>query len=265
MTGDLNAEQREFIEQPRSARSLVRIINDILDLTKIEAGNSRSKKNHFLCGHAWRIRSISLLPVAKGKGLDFNPHSGRRCAGYDGRRPDRLNQILTNLAGNAVKFTEKGKVEISVIAGGNTPWRQRVLTFTVTDTGIGIPEAKKDNLFREFSQVDDSHSRGYGGTGLGLAISKGIVERMGGKSPSRAQREKEAPLPSPSPLLRRKLGAGDVHEPGESDRSGWPPPRCRNRGKPRLLVAEDDPIIRTLLGLMLQRSNYESRHGREWA
>ncbi len=92
----------------------------------------------------------------------------------------RLNQILTNLAGNAVKFTEKGKVEICVTAGDRAPGGKRKVIFTVTDTGIGIPDDKKDMLFRAFSQVDESHSRSYGGTGLGLAISKEIVERMGG-------------------------------------------------------------------------------------
>jgi len=89
----------------------------------------------------------------------------------------RLRQVLTNLVGNAVKFTEQGKVKLTVVA---PPSGNREVTFTVTDTGIGIPDDKKPLIFRPFSQVDNSHSRRYGGTGLGLVISKEIVDRMGG-------------------------------------------------------------------------------------
>jgi signal transduction histidine kinase len=92
----------------------------------------------------------------------------------------QLRQVLTNLAGNAVKFTERGKVELKVEALSTIPSGKREVTFTVTDTGIGIPDDKKSLIFRPFSQVDESHTRRYGGTGLGLMISKEIVERMGG-------------------------------------------------------------------------------------
>jgi signal transduction histidine kinase len=94
--------------------------------------------------------------------------------------PLRLRQVLTNLVGNACKFTEQGKVELKVGALGTLSCGKRQVTFTVTDTGIGIPDNKKPLIFRPFSQVDDSHTRRYGGTGLGLVISKEIVERMGG-------------------------------------------------------------------------------------
>jgi signal transduction histidine kinase len=92
----------------------------------------------------------------------------------------QLRQVLTNLVGNAVKFTERGKVELKVEALSTIPSGKREVTFTVTDTGIGIPNDKKSLIFRPFSQVDGSHTRRYGGTGLGLMISKEIVERMGG-------------------------------------------------------------------------------------
>jgi signal transduction histidine kinase len=92
----------------------------------------------------------------------------------------RLRQILTNLVGNAIKFTERGKVEVTVAKENITASGKREFTFTVTDTGIGIPEDKKHLVFRLFSQVDESDSRRYGGTGLGLVISKEIVERLGG-------------------------------------------------------------------------------------
>jgi signal transduction histidine kinase len=92
----------------------------------------------------------------------------------------RLSQVLTNLVANAIKFTEQGLVELKVDASSAAPSGNRELTFTVTDTGIGIPRDKIPLLFLPFSQLDESHSRRYGGTGLGLVISKEIVERMGG-------------------------------------------------------------------------------------
>jgi hypothetical protein len=90
------------------------------------------------------------------------------------------NQVLTNLAGMAVKFTERGSVQIDVRAGDLLPDGRQEVTFTVSDTGIAVPGDKRELLFRGYSQVEDSHSRSYGGIGLGLAISRGIVERMGG-------------------------------------------------------------------------------------
>ncbi|HET7238853.1 MAG TPA: ATP-binding protein, partial [Terrimicrobiaceae bacterium] len=92
----------------------------------------------------------------------------------------RLRQVLTNIVGNAVKFTERGKVELKVEALSTISPGKREVTFIVTDTGIGIPDDKKSRIFRPFSQVDESHTRRYGGAGLGLMISKEIVERMGG-------------------------------------------------------------------------------------
>ena len=179
--GPLEEEQREFIETAQtSARSLVRILNDILDMTKIEAGKLSIENKPFPIRTCMENISNIFTAFAKGKGLDFYftvaDDVPRNLVGDQ----TRLSQVLTNLAGNAVKFTEKGEVAIGVTTGGIAPGGKREVTFTVTDTGIGIPEEKKDQLFRIFSQVDDSHTREYGGTGLGLAISKEIVERMGG-------------------------------------------------------------------------------------
>jgi CheY-like chemotaxis protein/anti-sigma regulatory factor (Ser/Thr protein kinase) len=168
----------------------------------------------------------------------------------------RLNQILTNLAGNAVKFTEKGKVEISVTAGNSAPGGKRAVTFTVTDTGIGIPDAKKDIVFREFSQVDDSHSRTYGGTGLGLAISKEIVERLGGKITVTSEEGKGSTF-----SFRIPFGETDTVRDAEIasektvETEAAPPSEEQNR--PRLLLAEDDQTIRNIFQVMLQRLNYE--------
>ncbi len=181
LSGNLEAEQREFIETAQaSARSLVVILNDILDLTKIEMSKLSIEENPFSIRECVGNTFNLLLPTANSKMLDLNLTVAADVPETLIGDKTRLNQILTNLAGNAVKFTEKGKVEIRVVMGGNAPGGKREITFTVADTGIGIPDDKQDLLFRSFSQVDESHSRSYGGTGLGLAISKEIVKLMGG-------------------------------------------------------------------------------------
>ncbi|AXS80867.1 ATP-binding protein [Dechloromonas sp. HYN0024] len=172
---DLHAEQREFARSIAvSGESLLAIINDILDLSKIEAGRMEFETYPF------SVRDMldaidSLLKVrVQEKGirlvLDIAPAAEGLFLG-DGTR---VRQILLNLAGNAVKFTEKGEVRITVTP---TP---RGLLFEVSDTGIGIPPDAVQRLFASFSQVDASTTRRFGGTGLGLAISKKLAEGMGG-------------------------------------------------------------------------------------
>ncbi len=168
----------------------------------------------------------------------------------------RINQVLTNLAGNAVKFTEKGKVEIRVAAGGRAPGGKREITFTVTDTGIGIPDDKKHLLFHVFSQVDESHSRSYGGTGLGLAISKEIVERMGGTISFTSEEGKGSTFSCTIPLGEAEAERDACFASGEMATAG-DAPYTEVITKPLILVAEDEQVTRQVLGLMLQRANYE--------
>jgi len=181
LLGNLEPEQREFIEiSQKSPLSLVRILNDILDLTRIEAGKLSIEEEPFSVRKCVENTCNILFPVAKGKGINLD------CTVADDvpetliGDQTRINQVMTNLAGNAVKFTLKGRVELHVTRGDNAPDSKLEVTFTVKDTGIGIPDDKKNLLFHAFSQADDSHSRSYGGAGLGLVISKEIVERMGG-------------------------------------------------------------------------------------
>jgi len=255
--GNLDAEQRDFIETARtSARSLVRILNDILDLTKIERGKFSIEEKPFSVRKCMENTVNILLPVAKGKGLDLNFTMADNIPETLVGDQTRLNQVLTNLAANAVKFTEKGNVDLYVTAVSSTADCKRDVTFTVTDTGIGIPDDKQDMLFRAFSQVDESHTRSYGGSGLGLAISREIVKRMGGtidfksevgKGSSffftvplgEAEAERNAILASPKLEMN-----GDAPRPGETT-------------KPRLLIAEDDQTIIQVLGTMLKMAKYE--------
>jgi PAS domain S-box-containing protein len=163
-----------------SARSLLRILNDILDMAKIEAGRLVIDKTLFSPRRCIAEAVDIFTPEVQLKGLDFSVSVAEELPDTIVGDQVRLRQVLTNLIGNAVKFTEAGKVVVHVTAGATTSEGKREVTFAVTDTGIGIPVDKKELLFRAFNQVDDSHSRSFGGTGLGLAISKEIVELMGG-------------------------------------------------------------------------------------
>jgi PAS domain S-box-containing protein len=255
LLGDLKAEQREFVEiSQRSALSLVRILNDILDLTRIEAGKLSMEEMPFSVRKCVENTCNVFLPSVKGKGVDLNCSVAHDVPETLVGDQKRINQVLTNLAGNAVKFTPKGKIELRVTAGGSTPGSKREVTFTVTDTGIGIPKDKKHLLFHVFSQVDDSHTRIYGGTGLGLAISKEIVERMGGTISCVSEEGKGSIFSFTIPLGEAESEQGAAIIAPERTAT---PPRVDALKKPRILIAEDDPTIRQILGRMLQMANYE--------
>jgi signal transduction histidine kinase/HPt (histidine-containing phosphotransfer) domain-containing protein len=193
----LTDEQREYAEAARnSADALLAIINDILDFSKIESGKLE------LDQHPFELQTCleDVLDVISQKAAEKNLDVA--CVVHEGVPPTlvtdstRLKQILVNLVGNAVKFTNQGEVVVEVSAPSRMPrvlplgakgdtdfirhpdmWR---LHFSVRDTGIGIPKEKQSRLFRSFEQVDASTARQYGGTGLGLAISKRLVELLGG-------------------------------------------------------------------------------------
>ncbi len=177
----LNTEQREYAETVRhSGEALLSIINDILDFSKIEAGKMSVEPIPFDLRLAVEEMAELMASKAREKGLDlilrFSPETPSRVIGD----PGRIRQILINLSGNAVKFTNKGHVYLSVECEERTGELAR-LRFSVADTGIGIPAGKLGNVFERFTQADASTTRKYGGTGLGLSISKQLVELMGGK------------------------------------------------------------------------------------
>jgi PAS domain S-box-containing protein len=175
----LDAEQRDLLETLRgSGDQLMSIINDILDFSKIESGDLE------LDHHPFELRATVENAMAQFAGaageLDLISHLSEDCPAMVVGDVVRLRQVLGNLVGNAVKFTEHGDVLLRVELEEESADGVR-LRFTVADTGIGISAESMDRLFKSFSQVDASTTRVYGGTGLGLAISKAIVEAMGGE------------------------------------------------------------------------------------
>jgi PAS domain S-box-containing protein len=179
----LTDEQREYAEVVRqSGDALLTVINDILDFSKIEAGKLELESRPFDLRECVEGALDLVASRAAEKGLDLAYLLGDETPPAIVGDVTRLRQVLLNLLSNAVKFTERGEVVLSVTGrpvDGATPLHE--VTFSVRDTGIGIPPDRLDRLFRSFSQVDASTTRRYGGTGLGLAISRRLVELMGGR------------------------------------------------------------------------------------
>jgi PAS domain S-box-containing protein len=176
----LSPEQREYLETIKiSADSLLIVINDILDFSKMEAGKIELEAIDFHL-RDWLESTLKTVALrAEEKGLALLCEVAPSVPDVITGDPNRLRQILVNLAGNAIKFTDQGEVAINVhVDAEDGP---DMIRFTVADTGIGIPAAKLGLIFEPFSQADTSTTRQYGGTGLGLSISSQLVKRMGGK------------------------------------------------------------------------------------
>jgi len=178
---ELTPDQRQYLEGIKiSAESLMNIINDLLDFAKIEAKRIEIESVNFNLHDTIFNTTTSLALQAHKKELELACHVSPSMPDRVVGDPGRLRQILVNLISNAIKFTEKGEVAVSVEEESRTE-EEAFFRFTVKDTGIGIPEAKQRIIFDPFSQADSSTTRKYGGTGLGLAITSQLVALMGGK------------------------------------------------------------------------------------
>ncbi len=177
----LAPEQRENLRLVRlSAESLLSVINDILDFSKVEAGKLEFESLPFDLRETIELSLLPLVPRAKHKGLDLSWSIEPAVpAGLIGD-PGRVRQVLVNLVGNGIKFTDRGGIGVRVAVESQAS-DTVYLHFSVYDSGLGIPAAKQRKIFEVFSQADGSTTRRYGGTGLGLTISARLVEMMGGK------------------------------------------------------------------------------------
>jgi signal transduction histidine kinase len=178
---DINSEQREYLEMVKSsADSLLRLLSDILDFSKVEAGKVELVEHEFALAQSLAETLQVMRFRAQQKGIELrwriSPGVPDRVVGD----ATRLRQVLVNLVGNAIKFTEQGEVLVQVETQEQNQARV-VLHFRVKDSGIGIPKDKQSMIFDAFTQADSSTTRKYGGTGLGLAITTRLVMLMEGK------------------------------------------------------------------------------------
>ena len=239
----LTPDQREYVTLAlSSARSLLGLLNDLLDFAKIEAGKLELERTSFSLRDRVGVTMKSLAHQAHAKGLelavDIDPVIDDDVMGD----PLRLSQVLVNLVGNAIKFTEEGEVTLTVIEAPETgdpgdPGDERIaLHFAVRDTGIGIDPEKLDRVFEAFEQADSSTTRKYGGTGLGLVISTRLIDEMGG----RIWVESEPGIGSTFHFTIR-------FEPGDGSAS-WPPRRTvRALDALPVLVVDDNQTNRYIL------------------
>jgi PAS domain S-box-containing protein len=177
----INSQQREYLQAvDQSGKALLSIINDILDLSKIEAGKMGFEAAPFAMADFLQSLSEMFRPKAAEIGLEFNFSTGPGVPAVVVGDAARLKQVLINLISNALKFTSQGAVDVEVKLLDQTPDNVKLL-FEVADTGIGIPKDKQREIFESFTQATSDTTRKFGGTGLGLTISKRIVESQGGQ------------------------------------------------------------------------------------
>lgn len=243
LESEINDDQRDYLQTIRaSGDSLLVLINDILDFSKIES-NKMELENCPIDPRCCVEESLELLAEkASSKGLEL-------CYEVNGDIPfgiqgdiTRLRQILVNLVGNAIKFTDKGQIEVILEAIESTD-SECLLQFEVRDSGIGIPADKQDRLFKSFTQVDSSTTRKYGGTGLGLAISKKLTELMGGSM----RVESEEGNGSSFIFTIRSETTGPVVYSPEFDKRGQ-----SLVSKKSILVVEPNKVIREKLASQLK-------------
>jgi signal transduction histidine kinase/CheY-like chemotaxis protein len=236
---ELNSEQRELINTVRSsADALLTVINDILDFSKIEAGRLELDVVPF---NLRELLAKTLKPFAfraGEKGLELLCRVGPDVPEQVVADPVRLTQIVTNLVGNAIKFTSAGEVELSVALEGPGNDRAR-LHFAVRDTGIGIPPDKQKSIFESFSQADAATTRKYGGTGLGLTISARLLEMMGGRVWVESQ-------PGAGSCFHFTVEAPVAHAEGPSTPGG----RTLELVGAPVLIVDDNAANRRILGEM---------------
>ncbi|MDP9455960.1 MAG: hypothetical protein CYG60_22785 [Actinobacteria bacterium] len=233
---DLDDEQREYTETVRSSgENLLTIINDILDFSKIEAGKMDIETIDFDLRSAVEETVGLLAERAHGKGLELASLVEADVPTALRGDPGRIRQVLVNLLGNAVKFTEEGEVVLRVGMVGESG-DVAVVRFEVSDTGIGLSEEQRSRLFRSFSQADASTTRRYGGTGLGLAISKQLVELMGGEIGVRSEPGVGSTFCFTLPLKKQPEGAGRADRVSRADLRDF-----------RVLVVDDNETNRKIV------------------
>jgi two-component system sensor histidine kinase/response regulator len=228
----LTEKQRDYLNKVNiSATNLLAIINDILDISKVESGkleldNIAFKLQAVLDG----VNAVAAIRAAE-KGIAFQIETAPDVAGELTGDPLRLGQVLLNVVGNAIKFTDRGSVTLGVKLARRGTQRDRIL-FTVRDTGIGMTQEQQGRLFEAFTQADSSISRRFGGTGLGLAISKAYIDTMGGTIAIASVKNEGTTFTIELPLARPGMAGAGMRS---------------NLADVRVLIVEDDALQREAL------------------
>ena len=250
---ELTVDQREYLELVRtSADALLSLIGDILDFSKIEAGKLDLEpvpfKAHEVIGNS--VTALALRAHDTGLSLthEIAPEVPNTLVGD----PLRLRQVLMNLLGNAIKFTQRGGVAVRVTMESQDE-DQALVRVSVKDTGVGIPKDKQKVIFEAFSQADGSTTRKYGGTGLGLAISTRLVEMMGGKLSVESEQGKGSTFSFTARFAKRRRA-------GRASMPSWPAaedlPSTPSMRSLAILVAEDNPVNRVLMTRFLESEGH---------
>ena len=258
----LSEEQRTHVQTAKcSAEGLLAILNDVLDIARLEAGTFDLEENEFdLVPLVERVTTLMEMSAADKRlplALTIDP----ACIGHYRGDAGRLRQVLLNLIGNAIKFTREGRIDIRVRLVSATTDSASTLHFEVADTGVGIAEDVQAKLFQAFVQADASLSRRYGGTGLGLAISKRIVEKMKGRVGFDSQLGKGSRFWFELPLERVQANTPRVAAVPAPDVAPAPsaatlPAPSGDRDDPvalRVLLAEDNPVNQMVMAGLLKR------------
>lgn len=242
----LTPEQRGFVSTIRSSGdALLVLIDDILDFSKIEAGKLELEDKSFHLENTL-MRTVELYrPMAERKGLALNVQLHADLPAYVSGDRTRLRQVISNLLSNAIKFTEQGHVTLHARPLADRDGGIR-MEFMVQDSGIGIPEARRERLFQVFSQVDSSTTRKYGGTGLGLAICERLCKAMGGGIRVESNQGEGSAF-----IFQVRLRPGEPH--ADTVPGDLPPVPTTDSHALHVLVVDDDHINRTLAVTMLHK------------
>ncbi|HCA22101.1 MAG TPA: hybrid sensor histidine kinase/response regulator, partial [Lachnospiraceae bacterium] len=252
---DLQADYRDnLITAKNCADNLLRLINDILDISKLEAGKYKIKEEICDIKAAIEETVAAQVPAADNKAISLDLNFGNNIPKLVRADGQRIQQVLNCLLSNAIKFTSEGGVRVKIAALDDTNDTVK-LRIAVADTGIGISEANMTKLFIRFSQVDGSDTRKYGGSGLGLVISKQITELMNGTITVQSKEGIGSTFIAEIPL--KVVKAAEIDEKQNEEKESPAVFSITNNGKnARILVAEDEPVNQQVIGKLLGMAGF---------
>lgn len=257
MSEDLQADHRDNLTTAKNcADTLLRLINDILDISKLEAGKYNLREENFDIKAAIEETIAAQVPIAQNKGLTLDCSFGSDIPKLVRGDDQRIQQVLNCLLSNAIKFTSEGGVRVKVACLDDLLDKIK-LRIAVADSGIGISDADRNKLFIRFSQVDASDTRKYGGSGLGLVITKQIVELMGGSITVQSKEGVGSTFIVEIPLKIIKPAEINPEEAAEAAKEEEPAVfSLAGHSRARILVAEDEPVNQQVIGKLLGMAGY---------